>query len=131
LWWLDYEKKTNTIDDEKITEFKNAKLNEEFINKAILMKGVYLSIEDCFQKREIVFGPNSGEYVIKNLNGLSLRKIGVSGEITFKAEGFLGNYIFVDPKTKIVAIRMISENNYKDDKDGFDDFFKFAKSLTK
>jgi CubicO group peptidase (beta-lactamase class C family) len=131
LWWLDYEKTTIIIDDAKVTEFKNAKLNEEFINKAILMKGVYLSIEEYFKKREIIFGSNSGEYVAKSLNGLSLRNTELSGEIAFKAEGFLGNYIFVDPKTKIVAIRMISGNTYKDDNDGFDDFFKLAKSLTK
>jgi hypothetical protein len=44
--------------------------------------------------------------------------------VTYRADGYLGNYIIVNPKDKIVAVRMISHQSFKDSKDGFADFEK-------
>jgi CubicO group peptidase (beta-lactamase class C family) len=132
LWWIDYEKTISIIDDEKISEFKRAKLSEEFITKAILMKGVYNSEEEYVKKRKEIFGENANDYIMTNLNGLSFRKKEFAGEITYRADGYLGNYLIVNPTTKIVAIRMISHDSYKDeDKDGFDNFKELINNLTK
>jgi CubicO group peptidase (beta-lactamase class C family) len=129
LWWLDYERTISTVDEEKITEFKNANLNPEFIGKAILMKGIYYSDEEYLKKRELVFGTTAQEYITKNLNGLSFRKRDFAGDVTYRAEGFLGNYIIINPKTKMVAIRMISERSHQIK--GKDDFIEFKDLVNK
>lgn len=131
LWWIDYSKTVSIIDEEKINEFRNAKLSEEFIAKSILMKGVYDSDEKYLMKRETVFGTDAKEYINENLKGLSLRRKEFSGDTTFRAEGFLGNYIIINPKTKIVAVRMISENSFKNENvDGFEKFKDLINDLT-
>ncbi len=126
LWWINYERIISTIDDEIINEFKNAKLDEEFINKTIKLKGVYNNHEDYLKKKEEVFGKNPDDYITKNLKGMRFRK--KEFEMTYNANGYLGQHLIVNPKTKVVAIRMISEESYIEDKDGKDGFIEF-KSL--
>jgi hypothetical protein len=50
--------------------------------------------------------------------------------MTYRADGYLGNDIVVDPGTKIVAIRMTSGESYKSENDNFREFNKLVLSLT-
>ncbi len=131
LWWINYSNTTYIIDDAKIEELQKADLDKDFLKKVIAMKGKYQNADEYVKKREQVFGKNSQEYIATNIKGLTLRNIEYSGEITYRAEGYLGNYIIINPKTKIVAIRMISGDSYKDEeKDGFDNFENLINSIT-
>lgn len=125
LWWLDYENTTSIVDEQIITELKKGNASKEFIKKAIKMKGVYHSNDEYLTKLQSVFGENPYQDINKNLtSGLRLRKREFSGKVTYRADGYLGNYIIVDPINNIVAVRMISHQSYKEEKDNFSDFGK-------
>jgi CubicO group peptidase (beta-lactamase class C family) len=130
LWWIDYEKTTSTIDDEIIKELTKAGVPSDFIAKAEKMKGVYRSNEEYYAKIQTVFGDNPWEYINTSLgSGQRLRKKEFSGHVTYRADGYLGNYIIVDPKNKLVAVRMISHQSFKDENDNFQDFGKLVLNL--
>ncbi|MDP9955034.1 CubicO group peptidase (beta-lactamase class C family) [Epilithonimonas hungarica] len=131
LWWLDYENTISTVDNEIINDLKKANIAKEFIRKVIRMKGIYRSNEDFSAKLQTVFGHNPYEYISHHLkHGLRLRKRDFSGSVIYRADGYLGNYIIVNPKHNIVAIRMISHQSFKGDKDSFSDFARDLVNLT-
>lgn len=132
LWWLDYENTISTVDNEIINDLRKENVSEEFIMKAVKMKGRYNSNEDYLVKLKNVFGSNPYEYISQHLKpGFHLRKRDFSGNVTYRADGYLGNYIIVNPKDKIVAVRMISHQSFKTGLDGFSDFPKEIVDLTK
>jgi CubicO group peptidase (beta-lactamase class C family) len=132
LWWLDYDQSVSVVDDEIISTLKSGGVAEEFIEKAIKAKGIYKSDEEYMGKIVEIFGANPWYYISSTLaqKNLRLRKKEFQGSITYQANGYLGNYIVVDPKSKIVAVRMISHKSFKNEKDGFDDFKSRVLSLT-
>ncbi len=131
LWWISYEKTTSTIDDAIINELTNAGLAKEFIEKAKQMKGVYASNDEYYAQIQKVFGDNPWEYISGSLgSNLRLRKKEFSGNVTYRADGYLGNYIIVDPKNNIVAIRMISHKSFRNENDNFRDFGNLILNLT-
>ncbi|REC44282.1 serine hydrolase domain-containing protein [Chryseobacterium sp. 5_R23647] len=131
LWWLDYEKSISIVDDEIISELKKAKVSKEFIKKAKKMKGVYNSNSEYLEKLQLVFGSAPYEDINQHLrSGLRLRKRQYSGNVTYRADGYLGNYIIVDPNDKVVAVRMISHESFKKDTDNFADFGKMVLNLS-
>lgn len=131
LWWLDYENTISVVDNEIINDLRKANVSKEFIRKAIKMKGIYTSNEDYASRLQLIFGNDPYEYIGQHLKpGLRLRKRNFSGNVTYRADGYLGNYIIVNPKNKIVAVRMISHQSFKDHKDGFADFEKEILKLT-
>lgn len=132
LWWLDYERTISIVDDEIIEDLKKNNLSKEFIKKAIKMKGVYHSNDEYLAKLQLVFGDHPYEHISHNLKpGLRLRKREFSGDVTYRADGYLGNYIIVNPRDNIVAIRMISHESFKNDTDNFSDFGKQILNLTR
>lgn len=125
LWWLDHENIISVVDNEIINDLRKANVSKEFIRKAIKMKGIYTSNEDYASRLQLIFGNDPYEYIGQDLKpGLRLRKRNFSGNVTYRADGYLGNFIIVNPKDKIVAVRMISHQSFKDSKDGFADFEK-------
>lgn len=130
LWWLDHEKIISTVDNEIISDLKKANVSRDFIKKAIKMKGIYHSNGEYLAKLQLVFGNNPYEYINQHLRpGLRMRKRQYGGNVTYRADGYLGNYIIVDPKAKVVAIRMISHESFKNDTDSFADFGKQIVSI--
>lgn len=123
LWWIDYEKTISIVDDNSVNTLIAAGIGKEFTEKVEKMKGVYYSDEEYIAKIQNVFGDNPWEYINNTLGtNLKIRRKEFSGNITYRADGFLGNYIIVDPKNKIVAIRMISGESYESENDSFGDF---------
>ncbi|MDX2130322.1 MAG: serine hydrolase domain-containing protein [Chloroherpetonaceae bacterium] len=131
LWWIDYEKTVSVIDDEIINELTKAEVPQDFVQKVISMKGTYATNDEYYAKVQNVFGKNPWGYINETLgSNLRLRKKEFSGNITYRADGYLGNYIIVDPKNKIVAIRMISHQSFENENDNFFDFGKQVLNLT-
>jgi len=132
LWWIDHKQIVSIVDDSCIKKLAEAGIEKEFIDKVEKMKGVYNSEDEFYAKIQTIFGNSPWEYINNTLKPkkLRMRKKELSGDKTYRADGYLGNYIVVDPKTKIVAIRMISGESYKGDQDGFGDFQKMALNLT-
>lgn len=131
LWWIDYEKTVSVIDDEILNELTKAQVPHDFIQKVNAMKGTYATNDEYYAKVQNIFGENPWEYINETLgSSLRLRKKEFSGNTTYRADGYLGNYIMVDPKSKIVAIRMISHQSFKNENDNYTDFSKLVLSLT-
>lgn len=124
LWWLDYQQTTTIVDDEIIEKLMAAELPDDFIGKARQLKGVYKTMEEYTAKVEAVFGPDPWQELTEILSAqnLTLKRKEFSGKMTYRADGYLGNYIIVDPETRLVAVRMISHASFKEDKDNFHDF---------
>lgn len=132
LWWIDYSKTISIIDDEIIEDLRKGKLPYEFISKAIQMKGIYNSDSEYILKAQAIFGNNPWGYINQSLGGnLRLRKKEFSGLVTYRADGYLGNYIIVNPKDNVVAVRMITRDSYRNEKDNFLEFGKQVINLTK
>lgn len=132
LWWLDHENVISTIDTEIINELTNAHVDPSFIKRLKKMKGVYPSNEAYFSKVTEIFGPEPWGYIQETLGAnLRMRKKQFSGSITYRADGYLGNYIIVDPSNNIVAIRMISHQSFQTSEDNFNDFSSWVLKLAK
>ncbi|WP_157962877.1 serine hydrolase domain-containing protein [Chitinophaga deserti] len=131
LWWIDYSNTTLIIDDKQLETFRNAGVDPGFISKAEQLKGRFDTKE--YQAKIIsVLGADAQAVINEALaaKGLRLARREYSGIKTYQANGYLGNYIVVDPGTKIVAVRMISYDSYEVDEDGFGDFKDMVLSLT-
>jgi len=133
LWWIDYEYTSAVIDDEMLVQLTNAQVSPVFMEKFSRMKGSYDSFDAYSKKLFSLFGERGREEIAENLDPKKLRyfKLVRSGAITYRAEGYLGNYIIVDPRTDLVAIRMISDKSFKMENDNFFDFGKLVLDLKK
>jgi CubicO group peptidase (beta-lactamase class C family) len=133
LWWIDYEKTTSIIDDAHIAALTKAGVSAAFMEKVKKIKGRYTSRDVYFAAIQKVFGENPWPYLNENLGpvNLALSRKEYGGNRTYRADGYLGNYIIVDPATKIVAIRMISHDSFQDDNDNFVEFKQLVLDLVK
>lgn len=116
LWWIDYQNTKSVIDDSIINNLTLNNVPKEFIKKFKLLKGEYTSDNDYIKRATEVFGANPFVIINETLGGrnLQIRKKTHSGNITFRADGYLGNYLIVNPQAGIVAIRMITaERTYR------------------
>ena len=132
LWWIDYEQTISMIDDEIINGMQQAGVSEEFLDKMQQLKGRYNSNNEFFNKVESIFGKNPWNYIRENLPpDIKMRKKEFKGKTIYRADDYLGNFIIVDPGSKIMAIRMISHESYDNDNDGFMNFENMVINLTK
>lgn len=133
LWWLDYENSVSIIDDSVIEGLINAGVDEEFTLELAKVKGTYTSQQALILKMVEVFGPQARQKMNQALAGkqASFRKREFSGKVRYRADGYLGNYIIIDPATQVVAIRMISHDSHKRPKDNFENFREMVFGLTK
>ena len=131
LWWIDHEEHIFIVDDESINDLQNAGIEEDFIEKVRMMKGVYSSTDHYVSKLTEIFGENYHEEFNRLLPApLRISKRQFKGDKIYRADGYLGNYIIVDPKTGIVAVRMTSYDSYKEQKDDFREFKTMVEKLT-
>lgn len=131
LWWIDYAQTVLIIDEAQLLAFREAGVNSGFIDKAAQMKGKYTQPE--YQaKIKAVLGAEAQAIINEALaaKGLRLARREYSGTKTYQANGYLGNYIIIDPQTKIAAVRMISYDSYEDEGDNFSDFKDAVLKLT-
>lgn len=133
LWWIDYERTTSIIDDAYITQLTEAGLSKEFMDKVKQIKGRYTSPDEYHATIQKVFGENPWAYLSENLGpiNMALSRKEYSGNRYYRADGYLGNYIVVDPTTKLVAIRMISGDSFQTETDNFTAFRKLVIDLAK
>ncbi len=132
LWWIDYEESISTVDGEIIKELQIAGIDSDFINKMKRMKGVYNTDLAYRAQLKNVFGDNFYDVIYTALQGkYRTRKREFKGKVTYRADGYLGNYMIVDPQTKIVAVRMISYDSFKDQSNNFQEFKTGVIDLTK
>ena len=79
-----------------------------------------------------VFGASKGlEAYRTNVMERKLPGVGIAAApvIGFYAEGYLGQYVAVLPASRLVVVRMISEDSFKSDADAFGDFLDVVQAL--
>lgn len=133
LWWLDYENTTSIVDDEIIENMKLADVDPQFIEKVKKLKGRYTTTVEFRKKLTEVFGPQGFREVNEAIGSkpVDLRKREHAGRVSYRADGYLGNFIIVDPHTNIVAIRMTSHESHNSQADNFGDFKNMVLNLTR
>jgi CubicO group peptidase (beta-lactamase class C family) len=135
LWWRRPESINYTVDDELIADMKRAGVPEAFLQKFVLLKGVYKDVNIPDEKLTAVYGKNWKALLEKELYPYYPRraKWAMSDRyIGYKAEGWLGQYIVIYPDKKIVACRMVRQGDkYDGQKDDFRDFEKYVYNLVK
>lgn len=130
LWWIDYDENISIVDDEIINNIQTAGIDSSFVQKLKLMKGVYPTNEAFLSQLRKVFGDQYNEIIYTALLGKhKIRKREFKGNVSYRADGFLGNYLIVDPQAKLVALRMISYDSFRDQNDNFNSFKTLVNEL--
>jgi CubicO group peptidase (beta-lactamase class C family) len=108
LWWLHFQSATVSVTDDFISYFKNHGMTPSSVEKLEELKGKPIDIQ-TFQRTllTIVLGD---EPINKNLDGLrdgpQLKPV-VQGPLrSYEAQGYLGQFLVVVPRDRIVAVRM-------------------------
>lgn len=135
LWWRYPKFSKSLIDDEKFAELRRAGVGEDFLRKIEPLRNVdFQDNQTYFAAAEKALGKNWREQINKAFEGVTvtLRKRVFSDEIVaYYAAGFRGNYLIVIPKAKLVAVRVVrNDDDYNFDTDGFQDFLKAVVELT-
>ncbi len=133
LWWLIFNKQTFTIDDEKFTELKTAQVDQEFLEKLTpLINKTFNSQKEYGDAMREIFGQNWNAIIDRQLSGKSVTFVNQKGidPIGFNANGTCGQFLYVFPKTKLIAVRQIHWKNCKNQTtDGFWDFGSLLQQL--
>jgi CubicO group peptidase (beta-lactamase class C family) len=111
LWWLDYQSMKVTINDQCVDAWRQAKLEDDFMQRVLPMKGKLYERKAFFAELEGRFGGKQGLetwYDHTWRRGLPDGTPVPDGPLlAFRGDGWLGQAIVVVPKTRIVAVRQM------------------------
>jgi CubicO group peptidase (beta-lactamase class C family) len=127
LWWLLPAWRKVTIDDSVLKAWRDAKLDEAFIAKVLPMKDKVYERDGFFAELAKIFGdPKAEEWHAHTWKrGLPDGKLITGPTIAFEAQGWLGQYLIVMPKERLVAVRMVRATGADDDEKKIDSMWKF------
>ncbi|WP_430967373.1 serine hydrolase domain-containing protein [Spongiimicrobium sp. 2-473A-2-J] len=110
LWELLTKNFRLVVDEEQIQKMIDAGVEKEFIEKAKTIKGVYRGYGEYYGKIREVFGKDfSKEFLHKIVPfGLTVGKKETDGIEGYAGIGYLGQYLVIYPKYKVVAVRGIN-----------------------
>ncbi|MFO0356898.1 MAG: serine hydrolase domain-containing protein [Sphingobacteriaceae bacterium] len=132
LWWLKYEQSVSIVNDSTLAPLIKGTIPDSTKQKLLNMKGRYSTDADFEKKAFEILGDYAWRYTQDFLpETTSIRRKELKGIISYKAAGYLGNYIIVDPVNNIVALRMIDGDDYQTENDGFFNFENLVLGLTK
>jgi CubicO group peptidase (beta-lactamase class C family) len=116
LWWLvgGKEEMGPIIDEEGLAKLRKAGVNLAFIEKAATLKG--LAPHSQGERQQLIkklFGPEGLTLWMKEVIGRGIRPRirRLSPPTGFEARGYLGQYLLVLPKDKLVVVRMHRRNS--------------------
>lgn len=107
-WWL-ISDSNSTIDGEVIGKWREAGVDEGFIEKVLPLKGRVFGRDEFFAVLKEVFGGTEGlETWYDNTwrRGLPDGKVVSSKVVGYYAEGYLGQFVIVVPHRRLVVVRM-------------------------
>ena len=124
LWWIRRDT-VHIIDDARIGELQEIGLSEETLNKLKTIKGEYHNGKDFLGAMKKAFGSSPGKIRTELASfGIMSPDRKEFGKINYyAADGYLGQYIYIDFDKQLVGVRMIGEHLlYNPMLDGFEDF---------
>ena len=135
LWLRTSSDETYTIDDEHLDSLEKAGVERSFLEKLQPIKGkIYQAGERTDAVRQ-VFGTDwqrvvsSQQLGNKNTTLFKKRMGAVDG---YYANGYLGQFLVIVPRSKTVAVRQVKQSKDYDSKtDGFDDFISLVMQFGK
>lgn len=135
LWWRTSSDETYTIDDKHLETLENAGVEKSFLEKLQPIKGkIYQAGERTAAVSEI-FGTDWQKFVSsqqlgnKNVQLFKKRMGEVDG---YFANGYLGQFLVIVPKSKTVAVRQVKQSkDYNSKTDGFEEFVSLLMQLGK
>lgn len=135
LWWRYPKSSKSIIDSAKFAQMRKDNLDAEFLKKVESLENItFESDATYFEALEKTLGKDWRQILNKTFEKTSygLRRRIFSDEVVgYYASGFRGNYLLVIPNAKLVAIRVVrNDEDYNWDTDGFGDFLQLAASLT-
>lgn len=134
LWWLKPDYTHYLIDDKKLKELEAAGLDKSFLEKLAPLNGrEFESLSGYENALSEVLGPDWR----KVLEGQKLREKGLTlsrriygDAVGYSANGYLGQYLVIYPKERLVAVRQIrASKSYNNETDGFNDFMDLVRAL--
>ena len=134
LWWRLPEYEKRIVDDEIWTSWKEANVDKEFMKKMKSIKGkLYDSKYDFYNDLESTLGENWNQILNKILPAevKSSKRIYSEKITAYYADGYRGNYLVIDPKSKIVAVRCADFEGFNYQTDFFSEFVSLVSKLGK
>lgn len=134
LWWRMSSDETYTIDEEHLQTLKKAGVEKSFLEKLQGIVGKIYKPGDQFTAISEVFGKDWQQIVssqMANKNMTLFKK--TMGEVDgYNANGYLGQFLVIVPKSNLVAVRQVKQSkDYNFETDGFREFMSLAMQLTK
>ncbi|MEO1653140.1 MAG: hypothetical protein AAFU64_06320, partial [Bacteroidota bacterium] len=135
LWWLVAQERTYVINEELLQRYREKGVGEDFIQKFQQAKGTYSEFSKLWTTIQESLGEGWYEQLKQELypytNQIYFKKI--SPEILgYEAQGWLGQYLVIFPKKKLIGVRMIREKeSYNDKTDAMLDFKYYVYQLIK
>ncbi|WP_297693315.1 serine hydrolase [uncultured Eudoraea sp.] len=134
LWWRlpKYEKRI--IDDEIWSSWKEAKVDNAFMNKMKSMKGkLYESKYDFYSDLDKIFGKDWNQIINAELppTVISSKRIYSEDIVAYYADGYRGNYLVIVPESNIVAVRCADNDGFNYQTDFFTQFVSLISKLGK
>ncbi len=134
LWWRLPEYEKRIIDDETWSSWKQAGVEEGFMDKLKPIKGkLFDTPDDFYRDLEKLLGENWGTVLDKNLPPEVASSKRVYGEqiTAYYANGYRGNFLVILPEQKIVAVRCADHDGFNYETDFFPDFVRLVSQLEK
>jgi CubicO group peptidase (beta-lactamase class C family) len=132
LWWLTPEWSKALIDDEVIAGWRETGMDEAFIRKILPLKDRLFAPGDYFAEIAKVLGGPVGLEEWYDMTWRAGRSDGktVDGPVSgFSAKGYLGQFVVVRTRERIIAVRQIDAASHRGEEDGFNDFAALVQSL--
>jgi CubicO group peptidase (beta-lactamase class C family) len=132
LWWLVLDGVKVTIDEPTIAAWRAAKLDEEFIAKVLPMKGKIYERKEFFAALGKIFEGSGGLetwYAHTWKRGLPDGALIPGPTVGYYADGYLGQYLVVLPKQRLVAVRQLEAKEDSPDAKNYDAFTKFTEMV--
>jgi CubicO group peptidase (beta-lactamase class C family) len=136
LWWLTPADMDIVMDDEKFKELEDAKVDPALINKLQPLRNKVMHSAPEFAAavlQTLSMALADAESAIDQeirRKGLRLAKFKVREVKAYSANGYLGQYMVVCPKARLVAVRQIySRKDYDEKTDSFRDFIDLVQKI--
>jgi CubicO group peptidase (beta-lactamase class C family) len=133
LWWLVPDSIVFFVERASIERLRNAGGDANLIAQAEKLIGRYESLTEWADAQQRMMGDADALY--KKLSALKIYSLARSEKgriIGYRADGYLGQYVYVLPQSGLVAVRMIEKSSRYDQRtDRFDAFEKLVRALSK
>jgi CubicO group peptidase (beta-lactamase class C family) len=134
LWWLIPNQITYIIDDEQVSKLASKGIDNDFMSKYKLLKGIYKSENEVMIAVQKIFGDQWQQQVTSALKGFSitLTKKEYGETIGYYASGYLGQYLIIIPSANLIVVRMVKDSSgYNQNTDGLTNIQNLVINLTK